>query len=225
MSNHFSTLLAKNWGHPDKVVARLEMINMYKEITGHQKLPNDREYWTMCGRNATPEGELIENCEFDQLTKSGLITKDQWNGVELNKKIANDNQKLEGKWYQGTLINTFLRFSKNPGLVNIDHHCGSEKSCHLIKHIFNKIPNDCFVTINMVQRCGFYNSSIDSIIKDILKETYPLVPYKKATRYNGTDTNNTTMVMFYFYKSERSTTLSELNTSNLQTHNLSISND
>lgn len=193
----------KDWSNQDKVIARQEsLIQSYLKLTRRTSLPLNKQYWSMCGRCADEQGNLINNCEFDQLVKSKFIQPDQWHGVEKLEEIAKNNLKLKsGNWYHGDFINKFLEYSKDVGFVNYDHHKGYKEAFKGIDYILENIPNDCLVVVNMVKKCGRYKSDINDIAENLIKRChkYPLI--SEIYVYNGTASKRATeMASFYFYK-------------------------
>ena len=108
---------------PKKRQARQDtIITQYRKYFGHS-LPEDKQYWTMCGNCTSDDGTLNEGSELGQLVSEGLITYNQFHGVEIETDIYNKNILCndEANWYCGDFHNTLSSAEKfNPGLVNCD---------------------------------------------------------------------------------------------------------
>lgn len=116
-----------DWGDPIKVDARdKSIIGAYRSLTGRQSIPRGRQYWTMCGKVGS-EGQLIPNCELDQVVKSGLVSWSQVYGVEINQRVHAQNVQA-CRSYGPTLIHGDL-------LNALDQHLGEKKLCPAIVNI------------------------------------------------------------------------------------------
>lgn len=110
-----------NWSNPIKIKSRQEtIINLYRRLFGRERLPNDKSYWSMAGQ-CYFEGKYVDS-EYDQVIKSGLVSPDQFNGVELNKDIHDANCNICGSnWHQGHFSEAVAaNLSSNPGIVRHD---------------------------------------------------------------------------------------------------------
>ena len=102
-----------------KVQARKKLAQFYQKTTGRVSIPEDKQYWTLCAlqtKNATSE--------INQLSKLGLITKEQFNGVDRSEEIIKANRKVHpgASWYFGEWDTVLRRNSKkfNPAIVHLD---------------------------------------------------------------------------------------------------------
>lgn len=115
----------KNWDRKDKIEARDKtIIKAYRYIFGQESIPEDKQYWTICGE-CVKNGELIENSEPDQIIKSKLITPSQFHGVEKEQEIHQINQSYTGlNFYYGDfyhmLYEHHINKSLNPAIINAD---------------------------------------------------------------------------------------------------------
>lgn len=111
----------KRFSCPKKTQARYDTIIKRYRCNFYDSIPQDRQFWSMCGQNADQDG-LIENSEYHQLITSGLILPHQYHGVELNQEIHNINRTIDGpNWYHGDFFTAMLR-SNNfaPAIINAD---------------------------------------------------------------------------------------------------------
>lgn len=113
----------KNWSCPKKLTARQEtIINQYREHYGYS-LPIDAQYWSMAGQCATADGLPLIGCELDQVVSSGLITGNQFHGVEIQKDIFELNKLAypDSHWYNDDFLDALMKSPQfNPAIVNAD---------------------------------------------------------------------------------------------------------
>jgi hypothetical protein len=119
------TMNIPDYETPQKLAARRENARLYRALTGLYTLPKSRQYWTLCARQtAHPESEI------NQLVALGLLTKDQFYGVDRDPAFT-DLNRLDhpeahfpdaGEW--SDIILDCDDF--NPGLVYLDtmHEAG-----------------------------------------------------------------------------------------------------
>jgi hypothetical protein len=144
-----------DWGSQSKIEARkATIIEPYVKHFKRKNIPNNTEYWSMCGRCATPEGTLVPGCELDYLTKEGLITPDQFHGVELSGDIHEDNSKLQiGNFHNG-MFQFAIQSAKNPTIVNFDHHRSIKTIKPELKGLFYSLRNfnNFLLVINILMK-------------------------------------------------------------------------
>lgn len=92
----------KYWTSQTKIKARLENVRSYRRLTDNHSIPKGKTYWTLC--SLQPPNE--EGCELNQLVKEGLITREQFFGVDFKKDVIKKNKKwhLNSTWYCGTIL-------------------------------------------------------------------------------------------------------------------------
>ena len=113
-----------------KLARSKTIITTYREELGHQRLPEDKQYWSMpaqCVNNNGHLGKLIPNTELHQLSsRKGLILPEQFHGVDHNAAVYEANRLYPGaNWYHGDFYDTISYAmdndpSFNPGVVNVD---------------------------------------------------------------------------------------------------------
>ena len=111
---------------PKKLISRKETIILpYREYIS-KSLPANKQYWSMSARCIDDNGQLIPNCEMDQMVKERLITPDQFHGVDMRSHLyqANIKSKVGGHWYnndfRSAMVKEYNRGNFNPGIVNVD---------------------------------------------------------------------------------------------------------
>jgi hypothetical protein len=145
----------KSWSDPKKIAARQEtIINQYRRLFG-QSMPKDKQYWTMCGQCTTTDNEFQEGCELHQILEEGLITLDQFHGVDIDKEITSANQQAvpQASWYADDFYQAMLKActeSKfNPAIVNADTVNMPDRACGYVSDIM-ALLSDCVGEVMLV---------------------------------------------------------------------------
>lgn len=116
--------MIKDWTNSAKIQSRKNNIIDYYRYFFKEKLPEDRQYWTLCGE-CVENGNLKENSEPDQMIKSGLISPKQFFGVEKQEEIFKINSTcnsvnfLFGDFFQ-KIIENHNQQKFNPAIINCD---------------------------------------------------------------------------------------------------------
>lgn len=110
---------------PKKYHAREQsIIGIYREYFSYN-IPKNNQYWTMCGPHAK-NGVFQSGSELGQLTKSGIISEDQFYGVDIQKEIIDQNNaaKPKANWIHGDFQEVISNYIENknfsPAIVNAD---------------------------------------------------------------------------------------------------------
>lgn len=80
----------------------------------------------MSARCIDDNGAIIQNSELDQMTKEGLITPEQFHGVDMRQHLyeANRHSIVGGKWYcddfRTAMVKAHNQGTFNPAIVNVD---------------------------------------------------------------------------------------------------------
>ena len=153
-----------NWSCTKKVKSRDEtIISMYRSIFRKDCIPLDKQYWTMCGQNSNEDGSIRINCEFDQITSSGLIKPSQFFGVErdffihsMNKKVSSEANWVNGDFYDSIVIEDNKNNFK-PAIVNIDNvkmpHSGGIDYASRILSVVDVSSSYVMVVCNLILKC------------------------------------------------------------------------
>lgn len=191
----------KIWDCPKKSNARLNtIIEPYNKFFG-AKMPKEKQYWTVCGQHTLEDGTFNNNSELGQILQHGLITKDQFHGVDLNKDIieANINVSPESHWYCGDFYNEIQNETFNPHIVNLDLIGMPKTQANYINDVFQFLTSfdgEMLLIINLVveyQRFVDRNTTINELI-DILNNKMSFrksiskwtLPDYKYFEYDGT---------------------------------------
>jgi hypothetical protein len=112
---------------PRKSKARFDtIIKTYRELF-HNKLPNEKQYWTLAGPCFDENNKLGKHSEIHQLTSLGLITEDQYHGIDNGEEIIANNKIAapNSNFYHGDFITTLQAAAGsknfNPGIINADY--------------------------------------------------------------------------------------------------------
>lgn len=115
------------WSGNKKIIARQEtIINQYRKIYNRQSIPQDKQYWTMCGNLSDNNNNLNKDSEYSQIIREGLITPEQFRGVEIDDTIYNRNKIVlpNIEIYKDDFFKTLNRQANqnqfNPAIVNAD---------------------------------------------------------------------------------------------------------
>jgi hypothetical protein len=175
-------MIAADWSCPKKRLARLEtIINPYRQNFG-PRLPSDRQYWTMCGKCATTDGQRIRGCEPHQMFYEGLISPDQFHGVERNPEIHVQNAKAypEIAWYNDDFYRAMLKAKANggftPGIVNADTHQTPDGTSFFVAKILallSDMPGNILFVANFVLRARYYEQKDGDYIVERLNACPP----------------------------------------------------
>ncbi len=115
------------WSGNKKIIARQEtIINQYRKIYNRQSIPQDKEYWTMCGNLSDNNNNINHDSEYAQIIREGLIQPHQFRGVEIDETIYKRNKQVlpNIEIYQDDFFKTLNRQANqnqlNPAIVNAD---------------------------------------------------------------------------------------------------------
>lgn len=212
----------KDWSCPHKQEARrVTIIQPYRELFGN-KLPPDKQYWTLCGEMAK-DNSVLEGCELSQMVKEGLISPNQFHGVEGNTQIHQSNiQALKPPFNTANLYNG--EFSNildtalgsgilNPGIVYLDTIQEPKNALVLLAttlDILNQLDGPVLLTWNFIKehrsRGREYTwEQVESISKKNTLYQSAIHNWNQfgqctVFQYNGTGRSSTTMGSIVFYK-------------------------
>lgn len=202
---------------PKKLEARNQtIIQSYRDIFHKNSIPNNKQYWAICGKCSYMKGKLAENCEPDQLIKAKLIKPHQFHGVEICPEIykANKNSNKQINWYLGDFYESMVEYSNHnefkPAIVNVDMllmpKCGAEYLSKIM-HFLTPIKNVMIVG-NFIMKTRQHVATIKDMIKRLEKEPCFQASMNgenwKIKRqyylYNGTGKTRTKMGTIILYK-------------------------
>ena len=115
------------WSGNKKKIAREEtIINQYRKIYNRQSIPQDKQYWTMCGNLSDNNNNINHDSEYAQIIREGLIQPHQFKGVEIDETIYERNKQVlpNIEIYQDDFFKTLNRQANQnqfkPAIVNAD---------------------------------------------------------------------------------------------------------
>jgi hypothetical protein len=115
------------WSGNKKIIAREEtIINQYRKIYNRQSIPQDKQYWTMCGNLSDNNNNINHHSEYAQIIREGLIQPHQFKGVEIDETIYKRNKQVlpNIEIYQDDFFKTLNRQANQnqfkPAIVNAD---------------------------------------------------------------------------------------------------------
>ena len=217
----------KQWGHPTKVAARQQtIIEPYRALFG-KKIPADLQYWTLCGELALGT-DIQPNCELDHMVRAGIITPQQFHGVELNPDIHAVNTKAtrkapynKAKLYQGEFTQVLDQALGEgllaPGIVYLDTISEPKYGADMLSQtmaILNEAreqADNCYSTLlvwNIIigHRRRNRHYSWDAVAKEVLRKGLTLSETgwqhygEEVYSYPGTGRSCTTMGTVVFYQ-------------------------
>lgn len=205
---------------PKKAESREETIVLtYREHFGHS-IPDDRQYWTMCGayfdkNNLPAQGELF------QVKNAGLITEEQFVGVDDQPEIIAKNKFFypDINWVCDDLLYA-MREAKiggkfTPAIINYDgvmmKKYGVDYFVKLLLFLDDNWHEDLLLIGNFVIKSPYPFAPVHTgqDIMDAIKTSYikPVhwTPLPQYYQYNGTGRRSrTVMATFIWLKSKHS---------------------
>lgn len=148
------------WDSQKKKDSRdITIVGLFREIFGLNKIPKDSQYWTMCGAHFNAiDGKL--DGEFMHLIKRGLITTEQFFGVDREEEIIDRNRELypDVNWIHGDFLEVMKTYyhdkNFNPAIINYDGvmqpKFGAQYLRDILKFIDFNIPNELILVANFI---------------------------------------------------------------------------
>ena len=155
-----STIQSQVWSGNKKIIAREEtIINQYRKIYNRQSIPQDKQYWTMCGNLSDNNNNINHDSEYAQIVREGLIQPHQFKGVEIDETIYNRNKQVlpNIEIYQDDFFKTLNRQANQnqfkPAIVNADLINMPEIGATYISKIIallSMMPGEIMLVANLV---------------------------------------------------------------------------
>jgi len=148
-----------DWDSKEKIEARFySIIDSYREAFGLDSIPEDKQYWSMCGSHFNSCGPL--KGELGQMLEYGLINKDQYFGVDKEEYIITNNKKIypDVNWICGDFLDSMKIYNENgifnPSIINYDGvmqpEFGSQYLKQILKFIDYNISNELLLIATFV---------------------------------------------------------------------------
>lgn len=191
----------------------------YRDIFGVNALPPDLQYWSLCGQCTDSSGNIHPTSEIMQLVRSGMITENQYHGVDIDPEIIAHNKSAypEGNWYCGELSNVLCTVNGfRPAVINIDSTSNPSKTFLLLADVLTMLHeeqrNNVMVSANTIVEFSRFNHNSYDV--DQLANIFMNVPGIKSMRnhfdwqvYKNSvsvyeSTVSTTMATIIFYRKQ-----------------------
>ena len=187
------------WSGNKKIIARQEtIINQYRKIYNRQSIPQDKQYWTMCGNLSDNNNHLKQDSEYSQIIREGLITPNQFRGVEIDDTIYNRNKQVlpHIEIYKDDFFKTLNRQANqnqfNPAIVNADLINMPEIGAIYISKIIallSMVPGEIMLVANLVLDSPYISPTrkkqdIDRFLVN-LKNQHKFNSFKRHWNFNN----------------------------------------
>ena len=187
------------WSGNKKKIAREEtIINQYRKIYNRQSIPQDKQYWTMCGNLSDNNNHLNQDSEYSQIIREGLITPNQFRGVEIDDTIYNRNKQVlpHIEIYKDDFFKTLNRQANqnqfNPAIVNADLINMPEIGAIYISKIIallSMMPGEIMLVANLVLDSPYISPTrkkqdIDRFLVN-LKNQHKFNSFKRHWNFNN----------------------------------------
>lgn len=204
---------------PKKIQARHQtIIEAYRHLFG-KKLPEAKQYWTLCSRQVDDEGNILDGSELEQVSAAGLIKESQFYGVDIEPNVIEMNSKhIPGAhWFCGNLYTILSKANSfDPAIVNCDLIAGPKRGAFLVGNTLalltrRKVKN-VMVVVNFILKSRFNpDVGIEAIVEQLNKTTnfrfafseggWKIYKSNKIYCYEGTGKKSTTkMGSIIFYR-------------------------
>ena len=203
---------------PKKIESREQTIILPAQQIFGKSLPPDKQYWAMCSSYFNNEGKTTG--ELHQMLDAGLITSDQFYGVDNQQHIIDKNKEYypDINW----ICNDFVKAMKkasiegtfNPAIINLDNMRQYKKATKYLKKLLSFIDYNVFGELLVISNIMLNNPrgnhlKVDSIkiIVNYLLKIYSIPDhwtiYPQYYEYDGTgDRSRTIMGTLLFIKSK-----------------------
>ena len=187
------------WSGNKKKIAREEtIINQYRKIYNRQSIPQDKQYWTMCGNLSDNNNHLNQDSEYSQIIREGLISPNQFRGVEIDDTIYNRNKQVlpHIEIYKDDFFKTLNRQANqnqfNPAIVNADLINMPEIGAIYISKIIallSMVPGEIMLVANLVLDSPYISPTrkkqdIDRFLVN-LKNQHKFNSFKRHWNFNN----------------------------------------
>jgi hypothetical protein len=168
--------MTKEWTTQVKISSRQSNIIDYYRHFFNNKIPDDRQYWTLCGECVSNKN-LKKGSEPDQMIKSGLISANQFFGVEIDDQIYKINSSCKScNFLHGELFNKILQAHNNqtfnPSIINCDFLATHLTQMPILIKILHLLSNhekyyDILISANFARKVRQFKIEEDELIKAI----------------------------------------------------------
>jgi len=146
------------WACPKKIRARHDTIVDLGKIQG--------QYWSMAGKCDGP------GCEIDQILEAGIITPEQFHGVEIQRDIYDFNVETYPllQWHCGDFLNVMRNYPDfQPGLVNADLLQSIKTAAQYVGSLLYLLtPYDAKLVVNLIMDYRGIHVEPDEVMNQLL---------------------------------------------------------
>jgi hypothetical protein len=164
-----------------KIIARSEtIIDQFRDIYDLDSLPIDKQYWSICASNSNIDSTILKGGEYDQVLNSGLISSQQFYGVDIVPNIINNNIVAipDANWICGDFYETMVEFNGNnrfhPGIVNCDMLVSPKYGSNYVSKILSLLNdgnfNDVMFVSNLILKSYTWEFTEDQLVDMLLKQ-------------------------------------------------------
>jgi hypothetical protein len=192
-------------------MARQLNLELYKFLTKDTKPSNDKYYLTLSNIQ-----DQSHKSEINQVVDSGLFSKEQFIGIDNNKKfITENNRKHPGaKWIHGNWNTILSKVDYDPALVYLDSTYFGDKdpAFNAIKKTLDICGDNALVVANVMAtnpRAGLGENEFDTkqLLKNLITDE-PAAKYRKWNNQNPEMTideleNSNMYIPCYDYKASK----------------------
>jgi len=189
---------------PFKIEARSQNVAIYRRLTGNRRIPDDREYWTLASVQPLHEGS-----EISQMERLGLLTKNQFHGVDWNKNIIAQNELWhpEAHWYAGEWVDVIGANEFNPALCYLDTTAFADRhvAARLVSETMLLCPAQTVLFANLMLNDPYAKRKIDpNAVLQAISEGVPPSELRRwdlsVENFEYSMTGKTSMLTYVFYK-------------------------
>ena len=215
-------IVEARWNDPKKVQYRTDaVIAPYQQFFA-QSIPEDKQYWTLCGAHYNEQGPFTTGSEFLQATEN-IIAPHQFHGIDREAVIIDTNRKIhpEAHWHCDDLLEVvkkaILQGSFNPAIFHFDGVNETEFTAEYVARLFRIIDDfvpDPMLLVTTLLMKNPYRASVvkhgDEFIGELLKYYEPCKHWRLLNTYywyTGTGVrSNTIMGSFAWIKQQHDAT-------------------
>jgi len=198
---------------PKKIESRNETIIKTYRYYFQDSIPQDKQYWTICGK--CQPNTLSEPI---QIINSGLIKQNQFIGIEISKeiyefnKINNPDLNFINNDFYYALMEHNQNKILNPAIINADMLLMPEKAANYLSKIIYLLSNtnNVMVVGNFITKTRHFHKSNEDMILELQKNAIfqnsmnlsKWNMHPKIYNYDGTGNTKTKMATLIFFKKE-----------------------
>lgn len=192
-------------------MARQLNLELYKFLTKDTKPSNDKHYLTLSNIQ-----DQSHTSEINQVVNSGLFSKEQFIGIDNNKKFITENKRKhpEAKWMHGNWNTILSKIDYDLALVYLDSTYFGDKdpAFNAIKKTLDICRDNALLVANVMAtnpRAGLGENEFDTnqLLRNLLNDE-PAAKYRKWNNQNPEMTideleNSEMYIPFYDYKASK----------------------